>query len=348
MNKRFQRALVVGKFCPLHLGHVYLLDAAARACAQLVIISYTKPEFEGCAPPVRESWLRALYPAAMVLVVDDAALAHLSGPWHAVPHNDAAPQQHRAFVGWLCSHVLAIDVDAVFTSEDYGAGFARALSLHFGRSVAHVEVDRARVHVPVSGTVARADPFAARCMLPPLVYASLIRRVLVLGAESSGKSTLSTALAARLATCQAQEFGREYWELKEGKLAFDDMLYIARTQVAREAHLCRTARGWLVCDTSPLTTLWYSLEMFGRADPVLVALTAHHYDKILLCAPDIPFEQDGTRRDIDHRARQHAWYVDQLAQRGLDHVVLRGGLEQRLREAMAYLTTAPSIRPPSY
>jgi HTH-type transcriptional repressor of NAD biosynthesis genes len=54
VSGRFQRGLVVGKFCPLHLGHTHLLDAAAHACEQLIIISYTKPEFDGCAPPVRE------------------------------------------------------------------------------------------------------------------------------------------------------------------------------------------------------------------------------------------------------------------------------------------------------
>lgn len=345
MNERFQRGLVVGKFCPLHLGHTHLLDTAARACEQLIIISYTKPEFDSCPPPVREGWLRALYPHATVLVIDDAALARLPGIPRTVPHNDADAELHREFVGWLCASILGVDVNAVFTSEDYGDGFASALSVYFGQHVAHVSVDRGRVAVPISGTRARAHMFAHRRFLPPLVYASMVRRVVILGAESSGKSTLAKALAARLETDWAPEFGRELWEEKGGALEFSDMLHIAQSQVEREATLCRDARDWLVCDTSPLTTCWYSTEMFGRADPRLTALAERPYNKVLLCAPDCPFEQDGTRRDEAHRERQHAWYLEQLTQRGLEHLVLRGSVEQRLAQAIPYLAAAPRAEP---
>ena len=345
VNKRFQRGLVVGKFCPFHLGHTHLLDAAARACDQLIIISYTKPEFDGCAPPVRERWLHALYPDATVLVIDDAALTRLPGIPRTVPHNDADAELHREFVGWLCASVLGIEVNAVFTSEDYGEGFAAALSVYFGQHVAHVSVDKARVAVPISGTRARAHLFSHRHFLPPLVYASMIRRVAILGAESSGKSTLAKALAARLETDWAPEFGRELWEEKGGALEFGDMLHIAQIQVEREAILCRDARNWLVCDTSPLTTWWYSIEMFGRADPQLTALAERPYDKVLLCAPDCPFEQDGTRRDEAHRDRQHAWYLEQLTQRGLEHLLLCGSVEQRLAQAVLYLSSAARAEP---
>jgi HTH-type transcriptional repressor of NAD biosynthesis genes len=323
---------------------VHVLDAAARACSALIIISYTKPEFEGGAPSVGEGWLRALYPAATVLVVDDAALARLPGAPRAVLHNDADAQVHREFFGWLCASVLDVDVDAVFTSEDYGDGFAAALSVVFGHRVTHVSVDRARVAVPVSGTRARADLYAERRFVPPLVLASLVRRVLVPGAESSGKSTLARVLAQHLDTCWAAEYGRELWESKEGALAFDDMLTIGRTQVEREAALCGAARDWLVCDTSPLTTRWYSHDLFGKADPQLAALAHRHYDLVLLCAPDFPFRQDGTRRNESRRARQHAWYLDQLGQRGIAYLLVVGSVEQRLAQAVACLTVAVAPR----
>jgi NadR type nicotinamide-nucleotide adenylyltransferase len=167
--------------------------------------------------------------------------------------------------------------------------------------------------------------------------------VLVLGAESSGKSTLSRALAERLNTCWAAEYGRELWESKNGALVFEDLLHIAATQVERETAMSGDARVWLVCDTSPLTTWWYSHEMFGRADPRLTALADRPYHLVLLCAPDIPFEQDGTRRDAAHRARQHAWYLEQLARRGIDYVLVSGGVEQRVAQAVCSLTAATPI-----
>ena len=73
--KCYKRALVVGKFCPLHRGHQLLLDRAQGACEELLIVSYTKPEFPGMAPARREGWLRALYPQAAIVVLDDDRLA---------------------------------------------------------------------------------------------------------------------------------------------------------------------------------------------------------------------------------------------------------------------------------
>src|SRR4026209_2477568 len=106
MTAQFRRGLVVGKFCPLHRGHEYLIGEALSACEEVVIVSYTKPEFERCLPPARERWLAARFPRAVRRVVDDRAVAALCAleriPVRAVPHNDAPPSEHREFVGWLC------------------------------------------------------------------------------------------------------------------------------------------------------------------------------------------------------------------------------------------------------
>ncbi len=111
------------------------------------------------------------------------------------------------------------------------------------------------------------------------------------------------------------EYGRELWEERAGQLAFADLLRIAEEQVAREQEAAGRAREWLVCDTTPLTTLFYSHVMFGCADPALEALAGRPYDVVVLCQPDFPFVQDGTRQDETFRARQHRWYEAELARR---------------------------------
>jgi HTH-type transcriptional repressor of NAD biosynthesis genes len=345
MDVRPRRGLVVGKFCPLHRGHMLLIDTARAACDELLVISYTKPEFVGCAVEERAHWLATLYPGVRALVIDGATLAGMCvrrgiADHPPIPHNDADSELHRTFVGWLCLRLLATTVDAVYTSEDYGDGFAASLSAIFAAArarpfpVRHVCVDMAREAVPVSGTSVRADPLGARAFLADPVYASLVRRVCILGGESSGKTTLARMLAERLETTWAAEYGRELWVEKNGRLVFDDMLAIARAQVARERTLALDARGWLVCDTSPLTTLFYSREMFGRVDPELDALAARPYDVVLLCAPDIPFEQDGTRREASFRHRQHAWFLDELARRDSAVTVIEGDIGNRRDAAL--------------
>lgn len=69
----------------------------------------------------------------------------------------------------------------MLTREDYGDGFAAALSAYFGHDVQHICVDKARAPIPTSGSAIRADPYAARAFLAPVVHSSFVERVAVLG-----------------------------------------------------------------------------------------------------------------------------------------------------------------------
>ena len=335
----FRAGLVVGKFCPLHRGHELLIGQAAAQCGTLLVISYTKPEFPGMPPALRETWLRERFPEATVVVLDDERLAghcrRLGLTIRTMPANAAPDAEHRAFVAWVCTSLLGRTVDAVFTSESYGDGFAQALAASFGHPVRHVSVDPGRRAVPVSGTAVRGDVHGRRAMLAPSVYGHFVRRACFLGGESSGKTSMAEALAAAIGSVCVPEFGRTWWEHRRGELAFDDLLHIGLEQVAAEERLAGTARRWLSCDTSPLTTLFYSGDLFDRADPTLEALAERRYDAVFLCAPDFPFVQDGTRRGDAFRLRQHAWYLDQLAARGVPYVELAGSPARRLALALA-------------
>jgi HTH-type transcriptional repressor of NAD biosynthesis genes len=349
MIQRYQRGLVVGKFCPLHCGHELLIKHALDCCNEVIVISYTKPEFDSCDREVRGAWLTALFPQVTQLVINDATLEHLlrlQGIFdlQAIPHNDAPDQVHREFVGWLCKTVLRKTVNAVFTSEEYGDGFAATLTECFRAQepsalpVAHISVDQKRLIVPVSGSQVRANPHTHRHFLSPQVYANFVKRICILGGESSGKSTLANALAERLQTVWAAEYGRELWLEKNGQLQFEDMLKIGLKQLLRERLLCRSAHTWLVCDTSALTTLFYSLHLFGAADPLLEQMAGEKYDRVFLCNPDFPFVQDGTRRDDSFRMRQHQWYVEQLTQRNIKFTAVHASVSERVDQIISSLS----------
>jgi HTH-type transcriptional repressor of NAD biosynthesis genes len=234
-------------------------------------------------------------------------------------------------------------VDAVFTSEDYGVGFAEHLTRRFrakrphAAPVEHVSVDRRRVQSPVSGSLIRENVHQYRNWLSPRVYASFVQRICMVGGESSGKSTLAEALAQRFETAFVPEYGRELWVAKAGELAYEDMLDIAVRQIEREHSAARRSHRYLFCDTSPLTTYFYSLEMFGRADEVLATLAARPYDLYILCAPDFDFVQDGTRRDAEFRQRQHAWYLEQFTRRGVNYLLAEGPVLARVEQIAAHL-----------
>lgn len=356
---RFARGLVVGKFAPLHLGHALLIERALAACEQVLVISYSVPEFDGCAPRQRAAWIAGLFPSVRALVIDQPELDRICRakglPSRTLPHNDAPAWEHRELVGWLCWSVLGCVVDAVFTSEGYGDGFAAHLSAYFGQRarcppVTHVCVDRARLQVPISGTLARRDVHAARASMPALVYADFVDRVAILGGESSGKTTLAQALAAHFGTAWATEFGRDYWVERAGVLNFDDMLAIAQGQLEREQQAARRAQRWVFCDTTPLTTSLYSRQLFGQVAPALAALAQHRYTHVFLCAPDFGFVQDGTRTGAAFSSRQHADYLHELARLELPYRLLTGPLAERVRTVAAVIAapaSLPAAAPPA-
>lgn len=133
------------------------------------------------------------------------------------------------------------------------------------------------------------------------------------------------------------EFGRELWEKQNGALSFEDMVRIGHEQIAREEDAARQAFRWLFCDTSPLTTLFYSRHMFSGADPALERLAERRYDHVILCAPDFEFVQDGTRQAPNFRITQHEWYLEELRRREIPLLMVMGSIEERIDQVSALL-----------
>lgn len=335
------RGLVVGKFCPLHRGHERLITFAATRCSQLRVVGWSQPGFPGYSAARRERWLRARFPHAMVVVLDDARLQALCEqhgvPVRTLPQDAESEQVQREFTAWLCVNLLGGPVQAVFTGEDYGDGFAASLAAYFNAPVQHHRLERSTDIGQASGTELRADPHAHRRSLSPEIYADFVQRVAFIGGESTGKSTLARVLAERMDTAWVPEFGRTLWEQQGGELAPQDLLRIAATQPQHEELAAQHAHRWLFCDTTPLVTLGYSGWMFGSAPEPLLQAAERRYDLLFLCAPDIPFVQDGTRVGEDFRTRQHAWYLQQLQARGVDYVLLEGDLETRIARVQSEL-----------
>ncbi len=128
------------------------------------------------------------------------------------------------------------------------------------------------------------------------------------------------------------EYGRDLWEAKLGALGFDDMQHIAEVQIQREDAAALQANRLVFCDTSPLTTLFYSNHLFGKAASALQQLAERAYDFTILCVPDFAFVQDGTRQPEDFRKRQHEWYLNELSRRRISFLAVTGSIEDRIQQ----------------
>jgi NadR type nicotinamide-nucleotide adenylyltransferase len=170
---------------------------------------------------------------------------------------------------------------------------------------------------------------------------SPIARVAILGAESTGKSTLAPALAARYGTLWVPEYLREFVDTRQRVPHEDDQFDIARTQLAREDAMAAqpAARRWLFCDTTPLMTAVYSRIYWGRVPPELLALeAAHDYAVTLVAGLDLPWIPDGLQRESEEvRQQVHACLLAVLRERGIPFTLLEGDLPQRLRQVEALL-----------
>ena len=345
MSPTSRTGLVVGKFWPPHRGHQLLLETAAAQVADLVVLVYANPDAPAHPAAVRADWLRMLYRG------DEGAdgprigrtplhIFALSAAADGVPTDAADDTTQREFVRqWLTRQGMAIDV--VFSSEAYGPGFADYIG------AAHVAVDEARLQVPVSGTRVRDDAAAYARHLHPLVAAQLgvvpparVPRVVFLGAESSGKSTLCAALAEACGTAWVPEYGRTLHEQKNGNLDYDDLLYIARRHTELEDEAAAQAHRVLFCDTNAATTALYSYYYFHRCDPALRAMAAvcgQRYTHTFVCAPTVPFEQDGWRGPEALRSFQHGMILMQLDYFGIPYTLVEGTVAERVLQVISHL-----------
>lgn len=170
-------------------------------------------------------------------------------------------------------------------------------------------------------------------------------RIVLLGGESSGKTTLARALAEALGEPWVPEFGREWWLRRHARRDLRDLHHIAREQLRREDQAARQARRVLVCDTSPLTTLGYGQWFFRARTPLLRRLAARPCDLAVLCRADFRFVQDGAREGSGFRALQQRWYRRELARRGLPVLVVRGRVGARVRQVIDQLAALGWLEP---
>jgi len=319
-DRTFRTGVVIGKFYPPHRGHSYLIDVACAQAARVTVIVCDNPE-QTIPGRLRAAWLQELHPEARVMRVDDEDSTDDSRVWA------------ENTVRWL-----GYAPDAVFSSEDYGNRYAALMG-----SV-HVLVDRARATVPCSGTQVRADPFAWWDYIAPCVRAYFAARIVVVGAESSGTTTLARALAERYDTVWVPEFARPYCEIKAAGprpslWRSEEFVHIAREQSRREDAALRQANRVLICDTDAFaTSIWHERYMGAPSEAVAAVAAvaaARRPDLYVLTDIDIPFEQDGTRDGEHVRPWMHRRFIEALGDQGRPYVVVSGPLEARLRAAEA-------------
>ena len=165
---------------------------------------------------------------------------------------------------------------------------------------------------------------------------SEIKKIAIVGPESTGKSTMSAYLAKHYNTVWVPEYAREYCEKLIQPPTFQDEINMFHGQLALEKELLSKANGILICDTTFITVKIWSDQMFGRSpQEVLNELPKHTYDLYLLLNIDLPW-QDDPLRDFP-TMREHfmnVWHKE-LDAINANYVLISGTGEERYQNAIA-------------
>jgi len=310
------RGLILGKFMPPHLGHAYLVDFA-RSYVERVTVVVGSLDREPIPGQLRYAWVREMFPGANVV--------------HLTEELPQEPSEHAEFWRlWRESlrRVHPEPIDFVFASEPYGLELAEVLG------AAYVPVDHARELVPVSGTAIREDPMGNWRFIPPCVRPYFVKRVVLFGPESTGKSVLAKRVAEQFGTVYASEYARPLLELQDNRCDYEDIERIARGHLASEEALARQANRVLISDTDMLTTTVWSEALFGRCPAWLKEeAPRRRYDLTLLCDIDSPWHDDGTRFFPNDREAFMERCVKALEAADRPYVKIGGTWEQRFSKA---------------
>jgi NadR type nicotinamide-nucleotide adenylyltransferase len=326
--------LVLGKFAPFHKGHQYLIDFALPKVDRLYILVYEDAGLSGFPLSVRADWIRKLVPEVIVI------------EGHGSPTIDNDTPFVMALQASYIVGMMPEPINYLFTSEWYGEHVAEALKAE------NVVVDEDRVNVSISATVIRARGVSSNQYLHPLVNRDFIKKIVFLGGESTGKSTLAKACADLYQTGLVEEYGREYWLANRdanGQLTADQLVELAANHIRNEEGVYLSANGIAFVDTNAfITKLFcqhYELKVPCALNDI-IDLERDRYDLFILCDTDIPFVQDGTRNDDELRSVFQRKIIDHLNWRGIPYHVVSGTPAERLETMTAIINARYGILPP--
>lgn len=164
-----------------------------------------------------------------------------------------------------------------------------------------------------------------------------MKKIVVIGPESTGKSTLCKELAMHYRTVWCPEYAREYLLRHGTDYDYDDLAAIAKGQQALEAEIAAKATQFYFVDTDLyVMKVWYEVAFQHCPTWILKTIAKSHCDLYLLCNTDLPWQEDVLREypDLPMRQRLFKMYQDILINSGTPWIEISGTEGQRLQKAI--------------
>lgn len=317
-----------GSFNPLHLGHVDCIIQAANMCRELYIVLSVGNNRGEINYRVRYRWLYQLTKhignVKIITLFDDAA----TKADYTEEYWDSDAKKVKEQIGK--------PIDIVFCGDDYDENsfwnkcYPESEIYFFPRN-------------DISSTEIRKNPYKRWDWIPNVAKPYFVKKVLLMGGESTGKSTLTINLANRFNTNYIDEAGRDISERSGTDMLMlsEDFTEILLQHKLNEINAINNSNKVLFIDTDTLVTQFYMSFLndpeIDRNKALSDAIDAvNEYDLILFLEPDVAFVQDGDRSEVirDDRETYSNKIKDLITSHGKNFIVINGTYQERYIKAV--------------
>jgi len=317
-----------GCFNPLHMGHVDCIIQSANMCHELYIVLSNGTNRNEINYRIRYRWIYQLTKhignVKIIMLEDDAKTKDDYTKEYWKSDSDKVKAQ------------IGKPIDVVFCGSDYDKN-----------SFWNVCYPESELYIfqrnGISSTEIRSNPYAHWDWLPNIVKPYYVKKVLLMGGESTGKSVLTINLANRFNTNYIDEAGREMSERSGTDMLMlsEDFTEILLQHKLNEIKAMEYSNKVLFIDTDALITQFFmnflndpEIEKNKALSDAIDSLNT--YDLILFLEPDVAFVQDGDRSEVirEDREKYSNQIKDLISSHGKHFISISGSYQERYEKSI--------------
>jgi HTH-type transcriptional repressor of NAD biosynthesis genes len=315
------KAFVFGKFLPFHKGHEAMMNFALTKCDFLTVLVCCSDK-ESIPDTFRKAWIEKAFEKKKNIEI--RTFNYLESE---LPNTSESSESVSKIWADIFKKQLP-DYSLLFTSEEYGNFVAAFMNIQ------HIAFDIPKKLYPVSATAVRNNLFANWKFLPDSVKPDFTIKVVILGTESTGKTTLTERLAKYFNCSSVNEAGRDIIA-NSNSFEFDDLHLVAFEHAKRIDKAVLAQSPLIIIDTDIHITKSYANFIFNKTLEISTdTYNSNRANIYLYLNNDVEYFQDGTRLSKVERNLLDLSHRQILKDHNIDIIEVKGDWNERFEKAV--------------